>query len=217
MSRIAALAALALLASAAPAAAEDYAATARNIIPSGQYGAFPPPPGADQQALMYDSLTPLFDQVTSDSLQTAFKSEGFGVGPDGPATPEAVPRAGVTIVRDRFHVPHITGASRDDVTWAMGWVLQSDRGLLLAQARDAAKLAALDAPNVYAFGLVINLHQYTPTKQVDELIEREGLAALKAAGAPGKAVLHDVGVYLQGINARVKQDGGTRPFRRADV
>ena len=63
----------------------------------------------------------------------------------------------MTIVRDRFNVPHITGQSRDDVTWAMGWVLAEDRGLLLAQARDAARLAAIDAPNIDAFGLVINL------------------------------------------------------------
>ena len=92
-----------------PAAADDYAATARNIIPSGQYGGGPPPAGADAQAQMYDALTPLFDQVTAADLMTKFKSEHFGVGEDGPGTAEAVPRAGVTIVRDRFNVPHITG------------------------------------------------------------------------------------------------------------
>ena len=46
----------------------------------------------------------------------------------------------------------------------MGWVLAQDRGLLLAQARDAARLAAIDAPNIDAFGLVINLRRYTPTR-----------------------------------------------------
>ena len=70
--------------SATPALADDYASVARNIIPSGQYGSAPPPVGADEQALMYDALTPLFDQVTDDDLMTKFKSEGFGVGPDGP-------------------------------------------------------------------------------------------------------------------------------------
>ena len=52
----------------ANAAAKDYAATALNIIPSGQYGAIRPRrSGAcrDQQATMYDGLTPLFDQVTT--------------------------------------------------------------------------------------------------------------------------------------------------------
>ena len=65
MSRVAAVTAAAFALTAAPAAAQDYAATARNIIPSGQYGGVPPPAGADAQAKMYDALTPLFDQVTA--------------------------------------------------------------------------------------------------------------------------------------------------------
>src|SRR5918998_1751694 len=106
MSRVAAVTAAAFALLAAPAAAQDHAATARNIIPSGQYGAVPPPAGADQQALMYDALTPLFDQVTPNDLLTKFKSEHFGLGEDGPVVLETVPRAGVNVVRDRFNVPH---------------------------------------------------------------------------------------------------------------
>ena len=79
MPRIAALVAVAWLVYAVPAAANDYASVARNIIPSGQYGAVPPPPQADEQARMYDALTPLFNQVTDADLLTKFKSERFGV------------------------------------------------------------------------------------------------------------------------------------------
>ena len=43
-------------------------------------------PAADDQAQMYDGLTPLFDQVTDADLTTYFKSERFGVGTDGPGT-----------------------------------------------------------------------------------------------------------------------------------
>jgi hypothetical protein len=32
----------------------DYASTARNIIPSGQYGSISPPAAADDQAVMYE-------------------------------------------------------------------------------------------------------------------------------------------------------------------
>jgi len=49
---------------------------------------------------MYDSLTPLFDKVTAADLLTAFKSERFGVDTSGPGRVEAVPRSGVTIVRE---------------------------------------------------------------------------------------------------------------------
>ena len=69
----------------------------------------------------------------------------------------------MTIVRDRFNVPHITGKTRDDVTWATGWITAEDRALLLAQGRYPARLAAIDAPNINAFGLVTGLKTYTPT------------------------------------------------------
>jgi len=65
-----------------------------------------------------------------------------------------VPFTGVTIVRDRYDVPHITATTRDGVTFAMGWTLAEDRGLLLQQARYPARLAAIDAPNIDAFSLV---------------------------------------------------------------
>jgi acyl-homoserine lactone acylase PvdQ len=218
MSRIAVIATAAVVLLPAPAVAKDYAASARNIIPSGQLGGLPVPADAGVQAQMYDALTPLFDQVTDADLQTKFKSEGLGVGPDGPATPESVPRKGVTIVRDRFHVPHITGKSRDDVTWAMGWLVQEDRALLLAQARNPARLAAIDAPNINAFGLVQNLKTYTPTKQVDRMILRNGLRALRASGPDGKGLLHDVDVYVDGLNARLRNDKSTQaPWTRVDV
>ena len=72
MSRIVAVAAAAFALSAAPAAAKDYAATARNILPGGQYGAVPPPPGADTQALMYDALTPRGGNVTDADIAADF-------------------------------------------------------------------------------------------------------------------------------------------------
>src|SRR5829696_10021221 len=99
MPRLVLAAAVAALLLPASASARDYADTALNVVPSGQWGEAPVPPGADSQAKMYDSLTPRFDQVTAADLNTAFKSEGFGVGPDGPAKRERVPRRGVKIVR----------------------------------------------------------------------------------------------------------------------
>jgi acyl-homoserine lactone acylase PvdQ len=219
MSRIAALAAATVVvAFPASAGATDYSATARNIVPSGQLGGFPLQPDAGLQAQMYDALTPLFDQVTDADLQADFKSEGFGLGPDGPGTPESVPRARVTIVRDRYHVPHITGATRDDVTWAMGWITQEDRALLLAQARYPGRLAALDAPNIDAFGLVQKLATFTPTKQADRMIERTAVTNLRRRGAAGKAVLHDIDVYLQGLNARLRAEkSAQKQWKRVDV
>src|SRR2546422_3433418 len=98
---------------------------------------------------MYADLTARFDQVGLADLGAFFKSERLGIAASSlPSLSEPVPRPGVTIERDRFDVPHITGRTRDDVTWAVGWVTEEDRGLVLQLARYPARLAAIDAPNV---------------------------------------------------------------------
>ncbi|HEY8583743.1 MAG TPA: penicillin acylase family protein [Capillimicrobium sp.] len=200
------------------AAAKDYAGTALNVIPSGQYGGVPVPPEAGQQAEMYDGLTPLFDQVTPADLTTYFKPETLGTENQCPCRTEKVPRKGVKIVRDRFNVPHITGRNRLDLAWAAGWVLVQDRALLVIQGRYPARMAALDAPGIDAFSLVTGLKQVTVTKQADRIIDREQTAALEAAGAEGRSLLADIDAYVDGMNARREVDDlDTAPFTRVDV
>jgi acyl-homoserine lactone acylase PvdQ len=197
----------------------DFSGEALNVIPSGQYGGLPIPAGANTQLKMYDALTPLAGNVTDADLLADFKSEKLGTpGSPGPTVVETTPRAGVTIVRDANDVPHIYGVTDDDVVWAAGWVLAEDRSLLLAFGRTPGRLAALDAPGIDAFSLVAGARGYEPTAQADNLINQEQTAALNAQGAAGKALLHDIDVYIDGINARLKADGSSaKPFTRVDV
>lgn len=213
------LAVVTLVAASLPAgaAAKDYAIIARDIVPSGEPGGFPVPAGADSQAKMYDALTPLFNHVSDSQLPQFYKPETLGLATPGPVSSETVPRVGVTITRDGFDVPHIHGVTRDDVTWGAGWVIAEDRGLLLIQARYDSLVAAIDAPGLSALGLVSNLQSFTPSAQtVNEVSKQTG--ALVAAGARGRAVLHDIDVYLQGINAYLSAHGSTAPpFTRTDI
>jgi acyl-homoserine lactone acylase PvdQ len=200
------------------ASAKDYAGTALNVIPSGQWGSASPPAGADLQAKLYDGLTPLFDKVTAADLRRDFKPETFGTKGQCPCHGEPVPRPGVKIVRDRFDVPHITGRNRLDLDWAAGWVLQEDRGLVLALGRYPARLAALDAPGIDAFSLVTGLRAVKVTKQADTIIDREQTAALKAQGTEGMALLRDIDAYVEGMNARLTEEGSpATPYTRVDV
>ncbi len=211
------VAAAGLALSAAPAAhAADFAQSAFNIVPSGQYGGVPVPPDADVQARMYDALTPLRGNVTAADLPKYFKSASLDPGADGPVRSEPVPRAGVTIVRDRYNVPHITGATREDVVWATGWVTQQDRGLLLQQGRYPGRLAALDVPNIDAFELVKGLKQFTPTRAAETLVERQTRVLQRTR--EGRDVLREIDVYIQGINDRMRAEGSTAaPWTRVDV
>jgi acyl-homoserine lactone acylase PvdQ len=196
----------------------DSAIIARDIMPSGEYGSVPPPANADQQAVMYNGLTPLFDHVTPADLVKDFKPEPVGIaGAAKPLTAESVPRAGLTIYRDAFHVPYVYGITRDDVTWGAGWVTAEDRGLLLGEARYIARLAAIDAPGQSVIGLIANLASFTPTAQTDNEVSKQ-TSQLVAHGPEGRAVLHDIDVYLQGINSYFAAHGGSSaPYTRTDI
>jgi acyl-homoserine lactone acylase PvdQ len=201
----------------AVASAADYAGTAMDIVPSGQPGAVPVPPGADRQANMYNALTPLFNHVTDAQLPQFFKPEPLGVATPGPVSTETVPYPGVTLTRDGYDVPHISATTVDGVTFAAGWVEVEDRGLLLAQARYDSLVAAIDAPGLDALGLITSLQSFKPSAQTVQTVNSLETNALLASGSRGRAVLHDIDIYLQGMNAYQSSHGGGTPYTRTDV
>jgi acyl-homoserine lactone acylase PvdQ len=218
---VAALTTIAIAAS--PAAAKDYAIIARDIVPSGEYGSVPPPPQADQQAEMYNALTPLFNHVTSPDLLADFKPDYLGTAAVGPFTIETVPHPGVTIKLDPYDVPQIIGKTRDDVTWGAGWIEAEDRGTLMEEARGDAVVAALDVPGLNALQLVAKLQSFQPSARTERLVARQ-TSVLLASGADGRGVLHDLHVYLEGINAYIRDHGDAlgpysrvAPFTLADL
>jgi acyl-homoserine lactone acylase PvdQ len=211
------LLALAVLAIPGPAVAKDYARTARNIIPSGQFGSLPVPAGADRQALLYDGLTPLFDNVRRRDLFRYFKSERLGARGQGPLHRESVPRRGLRILRDRFHVPHIYGRTDDAVTFGAGWVTAEDRELLLEQARYNGRVAALGVPGLSAIDLITKLRSFKPSAQAEAVLSRE-TSLLRRYGRRGRRLLHDIDVFNSGINAYYKAKGRDHArWRRNDI
>jgi acyl-homoserine lactone acylase PvdQ len=200
-----------------PSSPKDYATIALDIVPSGEYGAVPAPANADQQAEMYNALTPLFNHVSESQLTDFFKPMTLGNDTAGPYTTESVPHAGVTIVRDQYDVPHIFGQTRDDLTWAAGWVEAEDQGLLLEEARYDSLLAAIDAPGISAIDLIGDLESFQPSQQTETAVAAQ-TKALLAAGKEGHEVLHDLDLYLDGINAYLKSSGSSdAPFTLTDI
>lgn len=220
MRRLTALTALLLfgifgLAPSANAAPKDYSDTALNVLPSGQYGGFGV--DTDSQALLYDGLTPLFNNVTNADLNKYFKSEKLGVSTDGPTTVESVPREGVTITRDKYNVPHVKATTYDGGIWAAGWIAAEDRGLLLQGARYNSRVAAIDVPHTSAIGLVAGLKSFVPSQQTENVVAKQ-TDALLAEGKEGKAVLADIDTFITGINAYLESTSSPNaPWTRNDV
>ena len=210
-----ALAAFAPAASAKKKSSSDPTIIARNILPSGQYGT--PGPNAASQATLYNALTPLFDHVTPNDLFTDYKSEKLSVDTDGPTTQEAVPFPGVTLLRDRFNVPHIYADTHAGGVETAGWILAEDRGLLLEQTRYNSRVAVIDAPGLSAIGLTASLQSFKPSAQTEAVVSEE-TKALQRSGKEGKAVLRDIDSYVAGINAYLATTHSTNaPWTRNDV
>src|SRR5919206_42666 len=118
-----------------------------------------------------------------------------------PTTIEPIPRPGLTITRDEYGVAHITGTTRDDVSYGAGFVAGEDRNLLLQLGRGPARAAVADVPGLNAFGLVTSGKSFTPSKQAERLVASEKQALVRAFGSEGRAMLHDFEVYAQGVTA----------------
>ena len=115
-----------------------------------------------------------------------FKPETLGIATPGPTTTET-PQAGVTIVRDAYHVAHIHGVTRDDVTWGAGWVVAEDRGLLLQQARyDSLRGGDRRPGPVSALGPGLRARPASaPTAQTEAEVAKQ-TSALLAYGSKGQ-------------------------------
>ncbi len=209
---------LAISVSSSTAAPKDFSATAMNIIPSGQLGGFPIPDGADEQANMYDALTPLFDNVNFNELDKYFKSEKLNPNSDGPLTVETgVTNPDVTISRDSFDVPHVKAKTYDAGIWAAGWIAAEDRAILLTLARTAGCAAAVDAPGVSAIGLIGAGQTFFPSEETYAVVAEQA-DALKAKGKEGKAVLKDIDTFVSGINAYLDAKSPLTPrWSRNDI
>jgi len=105
----------------------------------------------DDQLEMYDALNvPAPASLTEDSLTTYYKSAALGVAPTDIVRTYS-PRAGVTIARDRFGVPHVYGDTDADTEFGAGYAGTEDRMFLqdvlrhVGAARSAEFLGPSDA------------------------------------------------------------------------
>jgi acyl-homoserine lactone acylase PvdQ len=177
----------------------DYASAAWTILPPGENGSVTFDRNTTDQAKLYDALTPLLGNVTDRDVRRLFKPAPLGLGNDKPIKRER-PRAGVTIVRDRFGVAHVTGKKETDVAFGAGWVTAADRGLLLQLIRGPARVAALDVPGLDPLALALTGKTFVPSSETEAFLANQ-LDALRAQGAVGRRALAIVNAYAAGVNA----------------
>jgi len=206
-----------LLAPLTAATPRDYAAAAFTILPPGENGSLSFDRNTTDQAKMYDALTPLFDKVGQKDIARTFKPAPFGLGGKKALRTESTPRDGVTIVRDGFAVPHVTGKTAEDVAYGAGWVTAQDRGILLELIRGPARIAALDVPGLDPLSLALSGKSFVPSAQTEAFIAAQ-IDILKATGPLGKQYVSLLSAYVAGLNGYYRsKEIQVKPYAVVDV
>lgn len=199
-----------------PGRGADDHGSIRNILPPGSNGTVTPtdvlalggsttatpetPTNTADQLELYDRLTTLQpSKITGADIGRLFKDASF--------TPETVvstttPREGVTIQRDAFGVPFITGTTFENVEFGAGYASTEDRMFLMDVLRHTgqARLAEFvgDSPsNVAMDRAQLKAAPYTP-EEAEAQVQK---AADRAGPVAGPRLLAAVDSFVAGINA----------------
>jgi acyl-homoserine lactone acylase PvdQ len=183
----------------------DYAAAAWTILPPGENGSLTFDRNTTDQAKLYDGLTPLFGNVSARDLRRFFKPAPLGLKANEVQKRER-PRAGVTILRDRFGVAHVTGRTEAHVAYGAGWVTAADRGLLLQLIRGPARVSALDVPGLDPLALALSGRTFVPSAEAEAFLANQ-LDAVRSQGAEGQRLLRLINAYAAGINGYYRARG----------
>lgn len=178
---------------------------AHYILPPGNFGGIPTSVNSLDQLPLYDGLTPLRGNVTDADIERLFLPEDFQ--PIGETTEEATGRPGTTILYDEFGVAHITGETRDDLSFGAGWVTARDRGLLVDLGRGPARVAVADVPGINAFGLVTSFQTFIPSAATEQLVTDQVELIIDEYGDFGREIIADLEAYAAGYNAYVETQG----------
>src|SRR5882672_4826092 len=106
----------------------------------------------------------------------------------------------VDIVRDRWGIPHIYGATLADVLYGQGFIMARDRFVQMDLARHqatgtVAELAGVLSPSVIDGDIAIRAHHLKKTAS-------DGLTALKTSTDPrDKAIVATFSSFAAGVNA----------------
>jgi acyl-homoserine lactone acylase PvdQ len=201
----------------APGRPVDHARQAWNVLPPGQAGGVAFTKNSTDQIALYEGLTRLRDNVTDADLPRYFKRETLGLAPGDRAVSVARPRAGVTITRDRWGVPHVKGTTAENVAFGAGWATAADRQLIMELLRGPGRIAALDAPGVNAFSLALSGRRFRPSAAAEARLAQQ-FDLLRTQGAKGRLAIRIIDAYVAGINAEYRSAGlPIEPWTRNDV
>jgi acyl-homoserine lactone acylase PvdQ len=218
------LAALLLAALAVPAAAQsapppapDTGGAVLNVLPPGSRGniSIPQalrvgpsrtagkdnPPNFADQLEMYDALATVAPgQLAEADLPKYYKDAPIDL-PAGEEVSTLQPRPGVTIRRDRFGVPFVTGVTAEDVAYGAGYAGTQDRMFLTDLLRHVGAARSAEFLGGSPANLEMDAEQLRSAAYTREEAAAQLDSVVRRYGQEGSALLRRLDAFVEGINA----------------
>ena len=156
------------------------------------------------QLEMYDALGKVAPGTLSESSLTSYyKNARLGVA-DADVVSTETPRAGLTIKRDKFGVPHIKGVTDEDVAFGAGYANIEDRMFLTDVLRHTgsahmAEFLGPTAANVAMDASQLRIAAYTPAEASQQIAD-----VVKRYPVEGQKLLSRLDAMIAGMNAAQK-------------
>ena len=161
------------------------------------------PSNSEDQLSEYQSLVTSSTGLTNAQLSQFYNSSSFGV-PAADVTRTETPETGVTILRDKLGIAHVTGTTRAETEFGAGYAGAEDRLWVMDVLRhlgrgELTSFAGGDAGNQ---ALEQNLWRGAPYTAADLQAQ---VTALGNDGTAGAQVKADIDSYLSGVNDYIAQ------------
>jgi acyl-homoserine lactone acylase PvdQ len=160
------------------------------------------PANFEDQLPLYDDLLYAAPRLTPAQIPAYFKDATFGTRTQDVARVEQ-PESGLTIVRDRYDVPHIYGQTRAEVEFGAGYAAAEDRLFLMDVLRHVAEADLSSFVGGSAGDRAMDEAQWTVAPYTTSDLQQQVNDASKLYGAAGAQVVSDVNSYVDGINAYI--------------
>src|SRR5436305_8022885 len=156
------------------------------------------PPHNDDQRGMYGDLV-YNAPIGPGDLSKWFKDATFGVKPEDVESVEH-PRDDVTIVRDRFGVPHVYGSTRDGTEFGVGYATAEDRLFFIDVLRHVGRAQLTSFAGGNPANQELDNQIWTVAPYTEEDLQRMVDQRTKGYEAESDRLRADVNAYAAGIN-----------------
>jgi acyl-homoserine lactone acylase PvdQ len=186
----------------------------RNVLPAGQghnanlsdLAAFEAngtmPTNAQDQLDMYSNLVYATPGLKKSEIPDYYKDATFGTKP-GDVVGTENPRNDVTIVRDRFGVPHIYGSTRSGAMFGAGYVAAEDRLFFIDALRHAGRADLSSFAGGSNAGMDESVWADTPYNESE--LHQQYENADELYGHRGELLQNDVQNYVEGVNQFISE------------